>query len=353
MQWYFFPFSLLYGFAVSLRNKLFDWQWLSSEKFNLPVISIGNITVGGTGKTPHIEYLVKYLSSKHTVATVSRGYKRKTSGFLEVKANSKVTEVGDEPLQIKQKFKNCCVVVDEKRVNAIHKLSERKNPPEVILLDDAYQHRHVEPGLNILLIDHNRPITKDFMLPAGRLREPAHNSDRANIVILTKCPEDMNPMEIRIMTKELNLYPYQKLFFTTFAYHKLEPIFDHTNKYNTIADLKGSEVILVTGIANPKPIYQKLKSHGAKITSITFADHHNFSKGDINKIINTYMEINTKNKLIVCTEKDAVRLKDIELSKELAKIPVYSLPIEVVFLKNEEEDFNKAIDNYIECVNFN
>ncbi len=347
MHWYLLPFSFLYGTIVTIRNIFFDWGWIKSTKFDLPVISIGNITVGGTGKTPHIEYLLSLLNN-YTTCTISRGYKRKTKGFLEVSTQSKVSDVGDEPLQIKQKFNNTTVIVDEKRVHAINKVISRDKPPAVILLDDAYQHRHVTPGLNILLIDYNKPITKDYMLPVGRLRESAKNKHRANIVIVTKCPGNMTPINFRIMQKELNLFPYQKLFYTTFKYNHLVPIFKGQNSnLKSINDLKNIETLVLTGIANPKPLYQKLEDVGAQITKLAFPDHHEFKPADTNKIINSYLAINQKQKIIVCTEKDAVRLKADTIPHKLHKLPIYFLPIEVMFLNNGSLEFKKVINDYI------
>jgi len=346
MHWYLFPFSFLYYILVQSRNKFFDWEWIKSKKFQIPIISIGNISVGGTGKTPHIEYLISILNDKYTIGTISRGYKRKTHGYNEVTSKSTANEVGDEPLQIKQKFKNTLVIVDEKRVHAVEKLITDKKIPQVILLDDAYQHRYITPGLNILLTDYTKPISKDYMLPVGRLREPAQNSHRADIVIVTKCPEFLNPIDFRIMGKELNLFPYQNLFFTTFKYNNLKPVFGNQSKYKNISELSGVETLIVTGIANPDPIYRKLVYEGAILTKVAFPDHHEFKLSDIQKIIAAYNS--NKNKVIICTEKDAVRFKSGEFKKELSKLPLYSLPIEVSFLNNDEIKFKTLLETYID-----
>lgn len=349
MHWYLLPFSFLYRIIVSSRNKFFDWEWLPTKKFDLPIINVGNITVGGTGKTPHIEYLVKSLNKQYSTGVVSRGYGRKTKGFIEVQPDSNASDVGDEPLQIKQKFKNTVVVVDEKRVHAIEHLIKENKTPQVVLLDDAYQHRYITPGLNVLLIEYNKLITKDKMLPVGRLREPAHNSSRANIVILTKCPKNLSPIDFRILGKELNLFPYQTLYFTSFTYRELKPVFKNPVNTKRIGELKGYETIVVTGIANPMKIYAKLKKIGSKITKVRFPDHHNFKLSDINKIHNAYLGIQSKKKIIICTEKDAVRLKTSRFKDKLMNLPIYSLPIEVSFLNNEENNFLDQINNYITC----
>lgn len=347
MHWYLYPFSLIYGAVVQFRNKFFDWGWIESKKFNIPVISVGNITVGGTGKTPHIEYLLNVIDDKYSAAIISRGYKRKTKGYIEVKTQSNVSEVGDEPLQIKRKFKNSIVIVDEKRVHAIEKITIENTNIDVVLLDDAYQHRYVKPGLNILLVDYNRPITKDFIFPVGRLREPAFNRNRADVVIVTKCPDDMSPIDIRIMQNELNLFPYQSLFFSSLRYNNLKAVFSKKNSYNKIEDLKGVSVLVVTGIANPKPLHDKLKNVGANIFKLSFSDHHEFSQSDLNRISNSFKSIEDKNKVIVCTEKDAVRLKTAGVKKSITNLPFYSLPIEVVILNCEESEFKEIIMNYI------
>lgn len=346
MNWFLFPFALIYRLIVDIRNKLFNSGVLKSTAFNNAIISVGNITVGGTGKTPHTEYIIKLLKEKHRLATLSRGYKRKTKGFFEAKIGSKISEVGDEPLQIKNKFPDITVAVDEKRVNGVTQLLKKKNPPQVILLDDAFQHRHIKPGLNILLIDYSRPITKDYILPMGRLREPSHNCSRANVIIVTKCPKGLRPIDFRIMQKELNLFPYQDLFFTTFKYNKLISVFSQ-NASKDLTDLKGYSVMVVTGIANPKPLYAELKEIGAKVVKQEFSDHHNFSPSDIHKITQKFMRINEQKKLIICTEKDATRFKDMTNYQDFVKLPIFYLPIEVEFLNNSEEEFSCILSKYI------
>ena len=347
MHWYLFPFSILYGTIVRVRNKFFDWGWIESKKYDLPIINVGNISVGGTGKTPHVEYLLSLLT-KYKVSTISRGYKRKTKGFIEVKTQSNVRDVGDEPLQIKRKFPETLVIVDEKRVHAIDTIIAMQNTPDVIVLDDAYQHRYVHPGLNILLVDFNRPITKDYMLPVGRLRESSHNSHRADVVIVTKCPEDISSMDMRIMQKELNLFAYQHLFFSMFVYDSMRSIFGNENRYKDISDLSGISILVVTGIANPKPLYKKLENVGATVYPLSFSDHHNFAISDINKIEKQFCAIESKEKIIVCTEKDAIRLKTKEFKSPLSKLPFYFLPIKVSLLSKKDLAFEMMINKFID-----
>ncbi len=346
MNWFLLPFALLFWLIVNIRNKLFDFGILNVETFDVPIISIGNITVGGTGKTPHTEYLVKLLKEKYRIATLSRGYKRKTKGFLKAKVNSKVNEVGDEPLQMKNKFSDITVAVDEKRVNGVNELLKQKKKPQIILLDDAFQHRHIKPGLNILLMDYNRPITKDHLLPVGKLREPARNMSRAHVIIVTKCPSNLKPIDFRLMQKDLNIYPYQNLFFTTFKYNSLKPVFNQ-KAVKKISNLNDYTALVVTGIANPQPIYKQLEHENVRLEKLAFSDHHVFSDADVRKITAAFMNIKTQKKIIICTEKDAMRLKDISGQNDFTKLPIYYLPIEVEFLNQSNDCFNEILMKFI------
>lgn len=346
INWYLFPFAIVYWLIVGVRNKLFDIDVLKSESFDKPIICVGNISVGGTGKTPHIEYLISWLKAEYQLATLSRGYKRKTKGFVIATDSSTVNDVGDEPLQIKNKFSDITVAVNEKRVDGIQNLLKQKKIPQVILLDDAYQHRHLKAGLNILLVDCNRLITKDFMLPVGRLREPAHNHSRAELIIVTKCSDAMQPIDFRIMRKELKLFPYQKLFFTSFKYKQLVSVFNKRKVMN-LSDLHGNTAMVVTGIANPKPIYTELKKAHVNVVKFEFADHHAFTSSDVQKIIKRFAEIKETNKVLICTEKDATRLKEMGSSVELTKLPLYCLPIQVSFLNGGETEFQEHIQTFI------
>ncbi|MFW5831389.1 MAG: tetraacyldisaccharide 4'-kinase, partial [Prolixibacteraceae bacterium] len=248
-----YPFSLLYGIGVFMRNRLYDLNIIKSKDFDVPVISIGNITVGGTGKTPHVEYLINLLKEKFEVATLSRGYKRKTRGFRKVEVDSKVLEVGDEPLQVKKKFPDTEVAVCENRIKGAETLLDEKKEkvPDVLLLDDAFQHRRIEAGINILLIDYNRHIKEDSLLPAGRLREPAAQMRRANVIIFTKCPGEITPIMRRVMQKEVRLKPYQELFFTTLEYDRIIPVFSGSGIEPELFNAKKIDMLVVTGIAWP------------------------------------------------------------------------------------------------------
>ena len=344
-----YPFSWLYGLVVYFRNQFYDYNMLKSKEFDIPVISIGNITVGGTGKTPHVEYLVDLLREKFEVATLSRGYKRKTSGFKYVETNSTVYEVGDEPLQIKRKFPEVTVSVCENRVNGVETLTstELEKTPDVVLLDDAFQHRRITPGINILLIDYNRPIKEDTLLPVGRLREGVSQMRRANIIIITKCPNEVTPIMRRILMKDVNLKPYQEIYFTAFDYQEIKPVFNGPRLDNKFYEDKKHALLILTGIASPKPVHKYLKHYSENTEILTFPDHHNYTEDDIQTIMQKFESIQAEKKIIITTEKDSVRLKDMgELSIEFKEV-LYYLPAKVRFLEKEGKSFNKKIFNYV------
>jgi tetraacyldisaccharide 4'-kinase len=345
-----YPISLLYGLVVYFRNRMYDLNILKSKEFHVPVISIGNITVGGTGKTPHVEYLVELLKDKFEIATLSRGYKRKTSGFLYVEPTAAVAEVGDEPLQIKRKFPEITVSVCENRVAGAEKLiapSEKKSP-DVILLDDAFQHRRITPGINILLIDYNRPIKEDTLLPAGRLREGAAQMRRANIIIFTKCnPGEVTPIMRRILQKEVRLKPYQELFFTTFEYGNIRPVFSGKELKSDFYKKQNHGILIVTGIAFPSLIPKYLEQFASETNLVQFPDHHAFTSNDIHLILSKFEQLKTEKKIIVTTEKDAVRFSDMADLDEEFKSVLYYLPAKVKFLDEEGKVFNKKILNYV------
>ena len=345
------PLSWLYGLGVGLRNKLFDWGWLRSKSFDVPVICIGNLAVGGTGKTPHTEYLIKLLQANGlNVATLSRGYKRKSHGYVLANAQSDAHQIGDEPEQMKHKFPHIRVAVDENRCRGIEQLLKLKDPGvEVVLLDDAFQHRYVKAGLNILLTDYHRLLCDDVLLPAGRLREPASGKNRAQIVIVTKCPDNIKPIDFNIITKRLHLFPYQQLYFSRFCYGKLQPLFPQTGSNpQTFSLLKGSEqVLLVTGIASPAPLQKEVESYTPHVKLLAFADHHNFTAKDLQQIEEQFSLLEKDNRLIITTEKDAARLKLHPALDERLKPYIYVLPIEIEILQNQQPMFNQNIIDYV------
>lgn len=347
-----YPASCLYGAAVVIRNKLFDWGILRSKSFSTPVICIGNLAVGGTGKTPHTEYLIKLLGRKNQVAVLSRGYKRHTKGYVLATPESTSKTIGDEPFQMYSKFPSILVAVDENRQHGIEKILSTKNPGiDVVLLDDAFQHRYVKAGLNILLTDYHRLFCDDALLPAGRLREPISGKHRAQIVIVTKCPSDIKPIDYNIITKRLNLYPYQKLFFSTFRYGKLQAIFpeaaSESNKAIALSALSNKEILLVTGIASPAPILEKLEGCVKKIDLLSFSDHHDFSQRDVELIKERFNKLIGGQRLLITTEKDATRLKHHPALHEELKPFFYTLPIEIKILQNQQEIFNQHIIDYV------
>ena len=340
------PLSWIYGSIVRFRNWLFDIGVKKSKSFALPVISVGNITVGGSGKTPHVEYLVRLLQDKVKIAVLSRGYKRKSRGYVLAEEDTEMKEIGDEPFQMHQKFPGIYVAVDAKRVRGIQHLQddEETKDVEVILLDDAFQHRYVKPGINILLVDYHRLIIYDKILPAGRLREQLSGKNRADIVIVTKCPKDLKPMEFRVLTKAMNLYPFQKLYFTCINYDK--PIGIFNEQQLDLESLKDKNVMLLTGIASPKQMEHDLTPMVKTLTSVSFGDHHHFKSKDIDRI-NEIFESMPEPRLIITTEKDAVRLRDSEGLYEIVKDNLYALPIKVSFMQDQEENFNEKIISYV------
>ena len=344
-----YPVSWLYGAGVWLRNRMFDWGIYKERSFDLPIICIGNITVGGTGKTPHTEYLIRLLQDRFQVAVLSRGYKRKSKGFVLAKNDTPMNKIGDEPYQMKQKYPNIHMAVDANRCRGIEMLCKENIAAgtEIILLDDAFQHRYVKAGLNILLVDYNRMIGEDVLLPAGRLREPVSGKNRADIAIITKCPKNMSPMEFRVLTKQMDLYPYQRLFFTSFNYGKLRPLFNEGKEYAINCIHPDVHILLVSGIASPEQLEADLRTVNQHIHPLSFSDHHNFSGADIKNILQAFNELPEGKRMIVTTEKDAVRLKSNPHLDEAIKPYIYVLPIEVTFLQNQEDLFNQTIIEYV------
>jgi tetraacyldisaccharide 4'-kinase len=344
-----YPISLIYRVAVNIRNALFDLKILKSTEFDIPVISVGNITVGGTGKTPVTEYLVNLLRHKFKVAVLSRGYKRKTKGFLIADENSSVETIGDEPLQIKLKYPDITVAVSEKRVKGIKKLLDSKKETELIILDDAFQHRYVKPGLSILLVDFTQPFIHDHYLPYGRLRESPHQRYRAEIILVTKAPEDITPIDMRIMATDLTLKPYQTLYFSRIDYKGLMPVFENQlfSIDETTLKRKNYSMLLVTGIGNPKPIEQYCTKLTDDIRILKFPDHHKYDDKDLKKILKEFEKIENENKIIITTEKDALRIRCIPSIKNDQKDLFYFYPIEMKILNQEQSELNKHILSFV------
>ena len=347
------PLSWLYGCGVRLRNFCFDVGILRSKAFHMPVISVGNITVGGTGKTPHVEYLIRTLQQRFNVAVLSRGYKRKTSGYILADEKSTARDIGDEPMQMKKKFPGVSIAVDKRRAEGIQRLTDDDPKLDAVLLDDAFQHRYVKPGVNILLVDYHRLIIYDKLLPAGRLREPLSGKNRADIVIVTKCPKEMKPMEFRVLTKAMSLFPYQHLYFTTLTYDTPHPLCGAPPA--TLTDLAARNILLITGIASPRQMKEDLedirsRQPGAKddtLTTMTFPDHHAFSRKDIERINSTFKSM-PEPKVIITTEKDAARLEEVEGLSDEVRQHIYVLPISIKFMQQgQEEKFRDFITGYV------
>lgn len=347
MKFLLYPFALLFRMIVSVRNSMYETNILKQHEFNIPIISIGNISVGGTGKTPHAEYLMDLLHNKFQIAFLSRGYKRKSKGYVRADDNSTSFDIGDEPMQIAHKFSDVPVAVCENRVKGVQKLLEESNGNlDTIILDDAFQHRKIKPQINILLIDYNNPIHTDEMLPVGRLREPIKGRFRANIIIVTKCPKKLTPIDQRIIRKELEILPYQNLFFSTFEYGALQ---NSLEQQNTIPneELKSYSIVLLTGIANCEPLIDYLQSKSKEITHCQYADHHRFTNTEIANVVNKFEKIENPKKIIVTTEKDMARIIGEKEQTELLGKNLYVIPIVVKFLDEYAELFNKKITNYV------
>ncbi len=341
------PLSWLYGLGVKFRNKLFDIDVLHSQRFPIPIISVGNITVGGTGKTPHVEYLVRLLSQQYKVAVLSRGYKRKTDGYLLATPDTPMRDIGDEPWQMKQKFPDIYVAVDKVRTRGIRRLMNdpETSDVEVILLDDAFQHRYVDPTVNILLIDFHRLITLDKLLPAGSLREPAEGAARAHVVIVTKCPHDIKPLDFRVIRKVLGQRPYQKLYFSSMRYGEMHQLWG--TDMRSLESLRPEEhVLLLTGIASPGQMQIDLEQYTSKITPLTFPDHHYFTPADVEEINRGFKQL-LRPSLIITTEKDASRLRLMEGLSDEVKDNLYVLPAEIEILRDEGDNFNEKMKGYV------
>ncbi|MFB9108094.1 tetraacyldisaccharide 4'-kinase [Flavobacterium gyeonganense] len=326
-----FPFAVLYGFITSIRNFLFDKGILKSTSFDLPVIAVGNLSVGGTGKTPQIEYLIRLLSNQYKVATLSRGYKRKSEGFILANSTSNAEILGDEPFQFYQKFPNIQVAVDANRTNGIVQLLLQKSKPEIILLDDAYQHRKVKAGFYILLTAFDDLYADDFILPTGNLRESRSGARRANIVIVTKCPKNLSDVKQEEIRLKLKLNCSQQLYFTFIEYD--DAIYNIEDKI-AVTEIKSESKVLLAGIAKPKPFFDFLKTENDEC--LIFPDHHHFSETDLNEIQNK-----AQGKKIITTEKDYVRLKEVRMISKL-----YYLPIKSTFV-NHQQNFDATILNYV------
>jgi tetraacyldisaccharide 4'-kinase len=336
-----FPFALLYGIVLKVRNYMYDREILKSTKFNLPIINVGNLSVGGTGKSPMVDYLVGMLKSEYKVGTISRGYKRRTRGYLLAANDTTAVEIGDEPMQFHLRHPEIAVAVGEERIVAVPQLLYDRPETQAIILDDAFQHRAITPGFNILLTDCNNLYTRDFYLPTGDLRDNVSSARRAHIIIVTKCDPALTEKDRDAMVKEIDPLPGQHVFFTCISYGRLYHIIHQSPREL----FRNAEVLLVCGIANPTPLTAYIEEHTSSYDAMFFSDHHIFSFDDLKEIKTRFDTIDVQDKLIITTEKDAVRL--VKYRQELRDLPFYVLPISVSFLFHAENEFRLLISNFI------
>ncbi|MGZ3776594.1 MAG: tetraacyldisaccharide 4'-kinase [Mucilaginibacter sp.] len=340
-RWLLFPFALLYGLVIVIRNWLYDAGILKSREFSIPIISVGNLEVGGAGKSPMTEYLVRLFKDDCKVATLSRGYGRETKGFAVANANSTAAEIGDEPAQFKHKFADVTIAVCERRVNGIDQLKHAHN---LIILDDAYQHRAVKPGFSVLLFDYSKIKEPHLLLPAGDLREPFSGRWRADVLIVSKCPGELSVDEQARIASDLEPLPYQYLFFTSIAYQPLQDISGKPSAATIDAD---TTVFLLTGIANPQPLLQHIKNYTQSIVHHKYPDHHQFSLKNISKLADEFKACAAQKKLIVTTEKDAQRLLEHGLRDAVKDLPVLVMPIMTEFLDVGGPQFDNLVKEYV------
>ncbi len=342
----FTPFSFLYGLVIQVRNLLFDIGIIPSESFDRSVISVGNLSYGGTGKTPMVEYLIRLLRPNYLVATLSRGYGRESKGFIIASKRSSVKYIGDEPLQYLKKFDSIKVAVDESRKRGIAQLLQKFPELDAILLDDAFQHRQVKPGISILLTDYHRLYSDDFVLPAGTLREFRLGANRADIIVVTKTPAIFSPITRRRIQEDLHPADHQRLYFSYIRYGQLIP---YQNEEPLVSPEKVNTILLFTGIADDYPLQEHLKRKCSELITIKFPDHHQYNATEIEIIKRKFEAILTKKKIVVTTEKDIMRLKTSEFSTKLKNLPLFYVPIEIDFHGNNKELFDQEILTYVKA----
>jgi tetraacyldisaccharide 4'-kinase len=338
-----YPFSLLYGVITWVRNRLYDRGLLTEIEFDIPTIAVGNLSVGGTGKTPHVEYLIRLLQDEVYVATLSRGYNRATEGYLFADEQATARTIGDEPMQFYLRFPDIAVGVGERRALALPQLLMDAPDTEVVLLDDAFQHRSIKPGLNLMITEYQRLFTRDHIVPFGRLRESRRGYRRADCIIVSKCPADMPVAEKRRIQREISPLAHQKLFFTTLGYGRCYDFLTGEAEHL----LPGTGIIAACGIANPDPLLAYLVTRTSEVKLLRFPDHYYFSVNDLYKMKDAVSQLSSAYKMIVTTEKDAVRLKLLEDDIKELKIPLYVIPLRVSFLFDEGPLFNTYIIDYI------
>jgi tetraacyldisaccharide 4'-kinase len=346
LRYLLFPLAIVYGCLVYVRNKLYDLNLFSSVSFPVKTIVVGNLSVGGTGKSPHIEYLVRLLRNDYKIATLSRGYGRKTKEFIIADGNTTSADIGDEPLQFKRKFADIIVAVDAKRVNGINEIIKSYPSTKVILLDDAFQHRAVKAGLSIVLTDYHKLFYTDYIMPMGTLRESKSGIARADIVIVTKCPAHITKDEMTRITNRINAYGILNVYFTYIRYESIVAL----NKINAMvvgAITKEYSILLIAGIANTEPLEKYVRDKFTDVITEYFPDHYNYSMNDLNRISDLFNSISSSKKIIITTEKDAMRLMDKGIKSATDALPIYYLPIEIDFIDSFKTLFNNQITDYV------
>ncbi len=339
------PFALLYGLGVWMRNLLFDWRILPSESFDVPVISVGNLSAGGSGKTPHVEYLVRLTQGEYNIAVLSRGYRRKTKGYRLAGRESTSREVGDEPLQISRKFPDIYVAVHENRRKGIRQLLNDHPEINLVILDDAFQHRYVRAGLNLLLTGYYNPFFRNFLLPVGNLREAKFRAKRADAVIVTKTPSVFSPLDRRYFIQKLSPYRLKKVYFSKLSYAGWRPLSAETPE---TPPRKVKSIFLLTGIARTEALEEHLKTRCKDLFLHKYRDHHQFTEANLRKLQAHFRRTIGQNKVVVTTEKDAMRLQDPALVKYLKGIPVYYIPVKVVFQDQDKQKFDRMVYRFLE-----
>ena len=335
------PIAWIYHIILSIRHKLYDWHLLKSKRFEMPVIGVGNLALGGTGKTPHVEYLIDLLTASYRVCVVSRGYGRKTKGFQLANASCSAETVGDEPMQYVGKFNEVMVAVDENRNRAIELMETMDRPPEVYLLDDAFQHRATQAGLNILLTAYDLLYTEDYLIPAGTLRDVRSAAKRADLIVVSKAPCDLSDEQRKLAINKLHPIRRQKVFFSSLQYEPLEAVSDAAD---TLDAEEADTVLLFSGIARPQPLADQLRQQ-YHVEVMAFPDHHFYSKTDVEGILKRYQDMEGRKKIVVTTEKDYARIKNSPYFCQFESVPLYVAPINIHF--HQQEEFNKEIIDYV------
>ena len=342
MQIILIPIAFLYHIILKIRHKLYDWHILKSKRFEMPVICVGNLALGGTGKTPHVEYLIDLLSEPYRVCVVSRGYGRKTKGFQLANGSCFAETVGDEPMQYVNKYDDIMVAVDENRNRAIELMETMDRPPDIYLLDDAFQHRSTQAGLNILLTAYDKLYVDDFLVPAGTLRDIRQAAKRADIIVVSKAPHDLSEEQKTAINEKLKSLPHQKVFFSSLNYEPLKAV--NTTAFET--DPEDADAALVfCGIAKPKPFTERLRATFQRVETMTFNDHHGYSENDIKSLLKRFQELDGTKKIIVTTEKDYARLINSPYLCQFESVPLFVAPISIII--SEEEKFNEEILSYV------